>query len=89
MSNDLEERLGVLATRSRVKKIEKGVPYDTIIVDIIDKQASDLEIVIEALRFYTSREILAPGGLESVEGWTAEFGEKARQAIERIENEEE
>ena len=47
-----------------------------------------LEIALEALRFYTSRDILAPGGLESVEGWTAEFGEKARQAIERIEDEE-
>lgn len=47
-----------------------------------------LEIALEALRFYTSRDIITPGGLESTEGWTAEFGEKARQAIERIENEQ-
>jgi hypothetical protein len=44
-----------------------------------------LEIALEALKFYTSRDIIAPCGIESTEGWTAEFGEKARQAIEKIE----
>jgi len=48
-----------------------------------------LEIALEALKFYTSRDIITPGGLESTEGWTADFGEKARQAVEIIEGKDE